>query len=63
MQKTPRDITDPEYMVSQVVATMAMEGFILDEQDKQDVMDIVTGEKLADELIKNDIKKYTQSEV
>lgn len=57
MQKTPRNITDPEYQVSQVAATMAIEGFILDEQDLQDCMDIITGKKSADELIAAEMKK------
>jgi len=60
MNKKPIDITDPEYQLSQVVATMAMEGLILDEDDKQQLRDIYAG-KLTDEEAIEQVKQEIRS--
>ncbi|MDL2248642.1 hypothetical protein LJB89_02995 [Tyzzerella sp. OttesenSCG-928-J15] len=62
-QRPPIDITDPEYQVRQVEATMAMEGFILTDEDKKNAMDILTGKRTAAEVEAELIKKHTRNEV
>ena len=62
MNKTPVDITDPEYQIRQVVATMAMSGFILTEEDKQQLRDIISGKLTAEEAIEQVKQKYNLRE-
>ena len=62
MNKTPIDITDPEYQISQMAATMAMAGFILTEEDKQQLRDIISGKLTAEEAIEQVKQKYNLRE-
>lgn len=57
-QRPPIDITDPEYQIRQVEATMAMEGFILTEENKQVLRDINNGKLTPDEAIAEIKRKY-----
>jgi len=62
MNKTPVDITDPEYQIRQVAATMRMSGFILTEEDKQQLRDIISGKLTAEEAIEQVKQKYNLRE-